>query len=368
MNYRKEQYKSNSSQEKRSPSTEQPILTAVGSKRSRGRPLSKTMKEAIDLIHRYPRISPKELRRLLNGRGFRVSYDYATKLKKRATRILSLSGISVHMNSVHIHGGKVQTSKIPENKPKMGSDLAFREAPLSQGATSIKEIGTQFTKGVRGMDTIGLPEANPTMFGLVLPGRVYGFVSSVWNLYNGVVSGSRNIRIEKFEGMKNQKDAWFCVFYDDFKMVLTCPSKRRDGDCLLFWRIHRVFSVEKYHECLEKVSLFLGSFGFEFRVGDVVPLMKSQYAVPGNPMLFREPFRATAPDGGFMIFDRSLGFPEYEFSRLEDALKYMKLSEEFERSERIERKVNDLRGLVRAVVNALKSRGIISDYGGRVST
>jgi hypothetical protein len=328
-----------------------------------GRPLSKTIKAAIDLVQGYPNISPKELRRLLIGRGFRVSYDYATKLKKRATRILSLSGISVHMNSVYIHEGKVQTSKMLENKPKMSSDLAFREAPIGQAAPSDEKVGTQFSNGVRGGDSVEFSEANPAMFGVVLPARVYWFVSSVWDLYGGVVSGSHNVRVEKFAHMRNQRNAWYCVFYDDFRMVLTCPSKRRDGDCLLYWRVHRVFSVEKYHECLKKVSDFLGRFDFEFRVDDVVPLIKSHYAVKGNPLLFENAFRATAPDGGFMIFDRSLGFSEYEFSSLEDALEYIHFRNGLNAWKSVNEEVRDMKGLLRAVVNALKNKSIIPDYG-----
>lgn len=364
MNVRKDQYKASSFQEEKSPSTEQPISSVVGSKRSRGRPLSKAMKVAIGFVHKYPHISPKELQRLLNDSGFRVSYDYATKLKKRATRILSLSGISVHKNFVHIYRGEVERSETHEKKAKMGSDLAFREETTSQGAPSDEEIGTEFSKGVRGgRDGIDLPEANPTMFGVVLPARVYRYVSSVWDLYNGVVSGSHNVRVEKFTRMKNQRDAWYCVFYDDFRMVLTCPSKKRDGDCLLFWRIHRVFSVEKYHNGLKRVSEFLGLMGFEFRVEDVVPLIKSEYAVKGNPMLFENAFRATAPDGGFMIFDRSLGFSEYEFSSLKDALEYMRFRNGLNGWKSVKEEVRDMKGLLKAVVNALKNKSIIPDYG-----
>jgi len=363
MNYRKDSIYNDSSQEGRMSTTERATSSALKGKRSRGRPLSKVTKAAIDLVHRYPHISPKELRRLLIHRGFRVSYDYAAKLKKRSGRFLSLSGISVHKNSVHIYRGEVKRSEIHEKKPKMGLDLASREAPMSQGTTSIKEIGTQFSNGVRSMDRIPLPEASPTMFGLVLPAEVYRYVSSVWDLYDGQISGSRNIRVEKFEGMRNQRDAWYCVFYDDFRMVLTCPSKRRGGDCLLYWRIRRVFSVEKYHEGLRRVSEFLGLMGFEFRVGDVVPLIRSQYVVKGDPMLFEGPFRVTAPDGSFMIFDRSLGVSEYEFSSLEDALEYMRFRNGLNAWRSVREEVRDMKGLLKAVVNALKSKGIIPSYG-----
>lgn len=330
----------------------------VGGKHSRGRPLSKTMKAAIDVVHRYPHISPKELQHLLIYRGFQVSYDYATKLKKRALRFLSLLGISVPTSR-----DEVQTYEISEKKAKMTSDLAFREGPIGQTAPSIEEIGTKFSNGVRGGDRIDLPEPNPTMFGVVLPAGVYGYVSAVWNVYNGRASGSRNIRIEKFTRMRNQRDAWFCVYYDDFRMVLTCPSKRRDGDCLLFWRIHRVFSVEKYHERLKMVSEFVKSFGSDFSLNDVIPLMKSQYAVKGNPLLFQEPFKATAPDGGFMVFDRSLGVSELEFSSLENALEYMRFRNGLNGWRSVTEEVQDMKGLLKAAINAMKNEGIIPDYG-----
>jgi hypothetical protein len=187
----------------------------------------------------------------------------------------------------------------------------------------------------------------------------------VWDLYSGIVSSFPNIRIEKFEAMRNQSNAWFCIFYDDFRMVLTCPSKRRGGDCLLYWRIHRVFSVEKYHEGLRRVSEFLRLIGFEFRVEDVVPLIRSQYAVKGNPMRFDGPFRVTAPDGGYMIFDRSLGVSEYEFFSLQDALEYMRFRNGLNASKSVKEEVREIKGLLRAVVNALKNRGIIPSYGDR---
>lgn len=330
---------------------------SVGGRHSRGRLLSKIMNAAINLVQGYPNISPKELHRLLIGRGYNVSYGYAKKLKKRARRFLSLR------NFVPATEGEAIRVEVPEKKSKMGLIPAFQEGSNGQGAQSVNGAGTELTNGVRGGDRIDLPEPNPTMFGVVLPSKFYGCVSSVWNVYDGMASGSRNIRIEKFTRMRNQRDAWFCVYYDDFRMVLTCPSKRRDGDCLLFWRIHRVFSVEKYHERLKMVSDFVKRFGSDFSLNDVILLMKSQYAVNGNPMLFQEAFKATAPDGGVMIFDKSLGFSEYEFSKLEDALEYMRLQKGLRNSEEVKAEVLELKGLVRAVVNALKSKAIIPDYG-----
>lgn len=333
------------------------------SKRSRGRPLSKTTRAAIDLVHRYPHISPRELRRLVQRRlNVRVTPGQARQLKLRAKRILSRCENFVTGNFVTHEKELSKDADFSKSKPGLGffqgqeqsSRSVVKEEPLQNsrmGCVGVTELGG------------GLPEANPTMFGLVVPAGVYGYVSSVWNLYGGRVSSSRNIWIEKFEGMRNQRDTWYCVFYDDFRMVLTCPSKKRDGDCLMFWRIHRVFSVEKYHECLRKVSDFMGRFGFEFKVDNVVPLMRSQYAVRGNPMLFESPFRATAPDGGFMIFDRSLGFSEYEFSSLEDALEYMRFRNGLNGWKSVREEVRDMKGLLKAAINALKNKGIIPSYG-----
>ena len=328
-------------------------------KRSRGRPLSKTTKAAIDLIHRYPEISPKELRRLIQQRlKIRVTSGQARQLKWRAKRILSRSESFVTGNFVTPERELSKDVDFSRFKPGLG----FFQGQEQSSRSAVKEGSLHNSR--RGcVGVTELPEPNPTMFGVVLPSKFYGCVSAVWNVYNGRASGSRNIRIEKFTRMRNQRDAWFCVYYDDFRLVLTCPSKRRNGDCLLFWRIHRVFSVEKYHERLKMVSDFVKRFGSDFSLNDVIPLMKSQYAVNGNPMLFQEAFKATAPDGGVMIFDKSLGFPEYEFSKLEDALEYMRLQKGLRNSEEVKAEVLELKGLVRAVVNALKNKSIIPDYG-----
>ena len=132
------------SQEGRTSTIEGATSSVVWGKRSRGRPLSKTMKMAIDLVHRHPNISPKELRRLLIGRGYSVSYGYTKKLKKRARRFLSPIGKSVPSNFVPSSEGEAIRVKLPE-KPKMGLTLAFQEGSTSQDAQAVNGIGTEFT-------------------------------------------------------------------------------------------------------------------------------------------------------------------------------------------------------------------------------
>lgn len=132
------------SQEGRTSTTEGIASSVVGGKRPRGRPLSKTMTVAIDLVHRYPNISPKELHRLLIGRGYSVSYGYAKKLKKRARRFLSPIGKSGPSNFVPSSEGEAIKVEVPE-KSKMGLIPAFQEGPLGQGAQTVNGIGTEFT-------------------------------------------------------------------------------------------------------------------------------------------------------------------------------------------------------------------------------
>jgi len=275
-----------------------------------GRPrgsFSRPMREAVRLVRRFPKISPKELARILARSGYKVSPAYSRKLKQRAREFPSRSGISVTPIPVTAPEAKTQTPKIGEKKlkPRPVSDITFTQ-PKAKQSDSV----TENTTGLQGhIEAYRVLQPHGFKFGVLLPAKFYEWCRSDWNLHRFMA----RLRYLKNHGKPRVLGNYYGVNYACFP-----PGKKHGLDvCHLIWSVPRPSTVKEYHAALGKMQAFVGEWGFEFDHKDVWFIQHGHYAEAGNRFGFPEPVEIRFPDGGFIRFDKSLGIPETEYDSLD---------------------------------------------------